>query len=99
MKSHPHLLRQPNLMRSCLISSVDIIGIDSKGVGLSPESSFFKFLTTRKQLRGVKVMEINVSFDEQGRVRVLDADKYEQTKQLQDQCSGFSASTFLMVVG
>jgi hypothetical protein len=44
-------------------------------------------------------MEINVSFDEQGRVRVLDADKYEQTKQLQDQCSGFSASTFLMVVG
>ena len=49
VKSHPHLLRQPNLMRSCLISSVDIIGIDSKGVGLSPESSFpgfFEFLTT-----------------------------------------------------
>jgi len=85
-------------MRSCLISSVDIIVylIDSKGVGLSPESSFRK---TIQQLRRVKVMEINVSFDEQGRVRVLDADKYEQTKQLQDQCSGFSASTFLMVVG
>jgi hypothetical protein len=55
------------------------------------------FLKTTE--RRVKVMEINVSFDEQGRVRVLDADKYEQTKQLQDQCSGFSASTFLMVVG
>jgi len=42
-------------------------------------------------------MDINVSFDEQGRVRVLDADKYEQTKQLQEQCSGFSASKFCLL--
>ena len=83
-------------MRSCLISSVDIVSILVK-MGGSCQSLHFKLILI--QLRRVKVMEINVSFDEQGRVRVLDADKYEQTKQLQDQCSGFSASTFLMVVG
>ena len=38
-------------------------------------------------------MEISVSFGENGRIRVLDAEKYEQTKQLQEQCSNFSSST------
>jgi hypothetical protein len=84
-------------MRSCLISSVDIVSILVKMGGYC-QSLHFKLIPETTERR-VKVMEINVSFDEQGRVRVLDADKYEQTKQLQDQCSGFSASTFLMVVG
>ena len=43
-----------------------------------------------KRLRN---MEISVSFGENGRIRVLDAEKYEQTKQLQEQCSNFSSST------
>ena len=44
-------------------------------------------------------MNINVSFDETGKVRVLDAAKYEQTKQLQEQCANFSSSTSYVSFG
>ena len=69
------------------------------GVGVQSLRVVREFKTSPIAQPPRKDMDINVSFDEQGRVRVLDADKYEQTKQLQDQCSGFSASTFLIVVG
>ena len=38
--------------------------------------------------------DITVSFDGEGKIRVLDVEKYEQTKQLQDECAAFSTSKF-----
>lgn len=35
---------------------------------------------------------MEVSFDKQGKVRVLEEEKYEQTKQLQEQTAAFSSS-------
>ena len=35
---------------------------------------------------------MEVSFDKQGKVRVLGEEKYEQTKQLQEQTAAFSSS-------
>ena len=40
--------------------------------------------------------DITVSFDGEGKIRVLDVEKYGQTKQLQDECAAFSTSKFCL---
>ena len=40
-------------------------------------------------------MSVEVTFDKSGKVRVLAEEKYEQTKQLQEQTAAFSNSKFI----
>ena len=42
-------------------------------------------------------MELAVSFGEDGRVRVLDAEQYAKTKELQEQTAAFSSSESVLV--
>ena len=40
-------------------------------------------------------MDINVSFDDEGRIRVLEADKFEKAFLLQTECNDFAGSKYL----
>mmetsp|Transcript_16877 Transcript_16877/g.42823 ORF Transcript_16877/g.42823 Transcript_16877/m.42823 type:complete len:133 (-) Transcript_16877:83-481(-) len=39
---------------------------------------------------GSELRDVTVSFDNEANIRVLDADKFERTRELRDECSGFS---------